>query len=95
MLSELRMRYNLRHGNEAAEVLDQLRGLLSSITITEVLANGLHEFLDLVQLRLNEVTRHIGVAFFGHEPPPVTQSQSQGGDAGVTEMPSTLARAQG
>ncbi len=95
MLSELRMRYNLRHGNEAAEVLDQLRGLLSSITITEVLGNGLHEFLDLVQLRLNEVTRHIGIAYFGHEPLPVAQTQSQGGDGSVAEMPSTLARVRG
>jgi uncharacterized alpha-E superfamily protein len=74
LLSEVRGRWGLRRGGEAAEVLDSLRGLLSGITITEVLAKGLHEFLDLVQVRLIEVSRHMGVAFFGHGPALVPDS---------------------
>ena len=79
LLGDLKARYGLRGGNAAAEVLDALRALLGTLTIAEILQQGLHEFLDLVQLRLNEVTEHLGRAFFGHAPeaPPAETVQAQ------------------
>ena len=66
LLLEVCGHYGLRRGGKATEVLDTLRSLLSAITMKEVLSKGLHEFLDLVQVRLIEVSRHMGVGFFGH-----------------------------
>jgi uncharacterized alpha-E superfamily protein len=79
LLGDLKARYGLRGGNAAAEVLDALRALLGALTIAEILQQGLHEFLDLVQLRLNAVTEHLGRAFFGHAPeaPPAETVPAQ------------------
>ncbi len=79
LLSELRTRYSLRPGNQAAEVLDGLRALLSTLSITEILTQGLHEFLDLMQVRLIEVSRHLSYAFFGRGEQSQSQSQWQSG----------------
>lgn len=68
LLAELAARYGLRGGHAAAEVLGALRGLLSSMTITDIVQQGMHEFLDMMQLRLTEVGRHLARGFFGHEP---------------------------
>ncbi|HET6182221.1 MAG TPA: alpha-E domain-containing protein [Acetobacteraceae bacterium] len=68
LLSEAKSRYGLRGGAQAAELLDGLRAELSSLGISEILAGGLHEFLDFVQLRLNRVSEDLAVAFFGYLP---------------------------
>ena len=70
LLAELKARYGLRGGNRAAEQLDSLRALLGTMSITEILAQGLHELLDLIQVRLIAITRDLSTAFFGYEPPP-------------------------
>ncbi len=75
LLSELKARYALRGGNVAAELLDSVRALLSSMTIGEVIAQGLHEFLDLIQRRLILVARDLSISFFGYAPEP-DQSQA-------------------
>ena len=67
-LTGLKSRYNLRGGNDVAEGLDQLRAILGTRTIEEVLASGLHEFIDFIQCYLITVTDRLGVAFFGHPP---------------------------
>lgn len=67
-LTQLKSRYMLRGGNGAAEMLDQLHALLTQVPVQEILASGLHEFLDLVQLRLTEVTDDLSQAFFGYRP---------------------------
>ncbi len=69
LLAELKARYGLRGGNGAAERLDALRGLLGGLTITEILAQGLHELLDLIQTRLIAVTSDLAVSFFGYQLP--------------------------
>jgi len=69
LLSELRARYGLRGGTGAAEQLDGLRGLLSAITIDEILLRGLHEFLDIIQLRLNLAAEDLAAGFFGYTSP--------------------------
>ncbi len=77
LLAELKARYGLRNANQAAEVLDGLRAMLSALTIAEILQQGLHEFLDLVQVRLNAVDRALSCAFFGGEPETVQAQVEQ------------------
>ncbi|HWD59969.1 MAG TPA: alpha-E domain-containing protein [Stellaceae bacterium] len=71
----LKSRYNLRGGNDIAEGLDQLRAILGARSIDEVLAGGLHEFIDFIQRYLIAITDRLGAAFFGH--PPVENSAWQ------------------
>lgn len=73
-LGELKSRYLLRAGNDIAEGLDQLRSILQTRSIEEILASGLHEFIDFVQRYLIAVTDRLSAAFFGHPP-------AAGGDA--------------
>ena len=75
LLGDLKSRYALRGGNDAAEELDRLRAVLGTLAIQEILSQGLHEFLDLLQQQLNAVTGNLGVAFFGY-PPESLQTQS-------------------
>ena len=89
-LTGLKSRYNLRGGNDVAEGLDQLRSILGTRSIDEVLTSGLHEFIDFVQRYLMAVTERLGAAFFGHPPaekaawqeaelwPPVTPNAAGG-----------------
>jgi uncharacterized alpha-E superfamily protein len=64
----MKSRYNLRAGNDVAEGLDQLRSILETQSIEQVLATGLHEFIDFIQRYLMAVTERLGAAFFGHPP---------------------------
>ena len=64
----LKSRYNLRGGNDVAEGLDQLRSILGTRSIEEVLSDGLHEFIDFIQRYLIAITERLGAAFFGHPP---------------------------
>jgi uncharacterized alpha-E superfamily protein len=67
-LSELKSRYSLRGGNDVAEGLDQLRTILAARSIEEVIAGGLHEFIDFIQRYLIAITNRLSAAFFGHAP---------------------------
>jgi hypothetical protein len=67
-LTELKSRYALRGGNDVAEGLDQLRAILGARSIEEVIAGGLHEFIDFIQRYLIAITIRLSSAFFGHEP---------------------------
>lgn len=73
LLGEVKSRYSLRGGNDAAEELDRLRAVLGTLSISEILSQGLHEFLDLVQRQLIAVGHDLSTAFFGY--PPVAQAQ--------------------
>ncbi|MDE2581991.1 MAG: alpha-E domain-containing protein [Rhodospirillales bacterium] len=66
LLAELKARYGLRRGNAAAERLDGLRALLSGIGIEAILLQGLHEFLDMVQQRLNLLGEDLMAGFFSY-----------------------------
>ena len=50
----------------ATETLRTLRRIGSEIGIDEVLASGLHEFLDQLQIDLSRLTDQLGNALFGH-----------------------------
>jgi uncharacterized alpha-E superfamily protein len=67
-LADLKSRYRLRGGSDISEGLDQLRTILESRSIEEILADGLHEFLDFLQGYLIVITDRLSAAFFGHEP---------------------------
>lgn len=75
LLAELKARYGLRQGNAAAEQLDGLRALLSGVGIEDILIQGMHEFLDVIQQRLNQLGAALAAGFFRYEqvstsPPP-------------------------
>jgi len=78
-LADLKSRYRLRGGNDISEGLDQLRTILESRSIDEILAGGLHEFLDFLQGYLIVITDRLSAAFFGHK--PAGQSQQGSGAA--------------
>ena len=80
LLDRLRSRHNLRGGTGAAEELDRLRGLLGSMPVRDILKEGLHQFLDMLQRQLVAVTDDLAGTFFGHR--AQFQSQSQSGPSG-------------
>src|SRR5580698_9138230 len=84
----LHSRYNLRGGYDVAEGLDQLRSILGTRSIDEVLADGLHEFIDFIQRYLTAITDRLGAAFFGH--PPVEKAAWQDADLWPPFTPSAL-----
>jgi uncharacterized alpha-E superfamily protein len=68
LVMELKSRYALRRGNAASEELDRLQAVLGTLSIGQILAEGLHEFLDLIQRQLIAITGDLSAAFFGHAP---------------------------
>jgi len=68
LLGEVKSRYALRHGNDAAEELDRLQAVLGTLDISAILGGGLHEFLDSIQGQLIAITRELSIAFFGFTP---------------------------
>ena len=85
LLAELKARYGLRGGNGASEQLDGLRGMLSSLTTHEIIGQGLHEFLDMIQRRLILATQDLSVSFFGAVPEAGPQQQDATGVAGASQ----------
>jgi len=77
-LTELKSRYALRSGNDVAEGLDQLRAILASRSIEEVIAGGLHQFIDFLQRFLVAITVRLSAAFFGHVPEPNAAAEGYG-----------------
>ena len=75
LLDEVKSRYTLRNGNDAAEELNRLRVLLGTLDMSEILRSGLHEFLDSIQCQLIAITRELAIAFFGYTSEAV-QAQS-------------------
>ncbi len=67
LLGEVKSRYSLRGANDAAEELDRLRAVLGTLTIREIISEGLHEFLDVIQQQLIAVSRDLSIAFFGYD----------------------------
>jgi len=76
-LTRMRSRYDLRGGSRAMEQVDELLAALLSRPIEAVLRDGLHQYLDWVQLQLSGITTEIAQAFFGVDAPLAVQSQSQ------------------
>ncbi len=65
LLTRLKSKYRLRRGSIAMECVDEIQAALDAHGIEQVIAQGLHEYLDWLQLRFAEVSGHIAVAYFG------------------------------
>ncbi|UAJ71624.1 alpha-E domain-containing protein [Synechocystis sp. PCC 7339] len=66
--------------NDAERALGRLCGEMGYITIEDVISQGLHEFLEEIQAKVNEVGVKMAQTFFVNEPvlsPVPVQSQSQ------------------
>jgi uncharacterized alpha-E superfamily protein len=79
---------DLHRADEAMEVAEYLRSLLVEKPLGHILAMGLHDYLDVVQIHIQHLAAAIGRAFFRdwrpapQMAPPMSQSQSQSqGDA--------------
>jgi uncharacterized alpha-E superfamily protein len=86
-LDDLRRIYGLSAAAEAIEMAEYLRELLLEKPISHILATGLHEYLDMVQIQIQALAGAIGRAFFRDWQPEIpvlaaaqehTQSQTQG-----------------
>ncbi len=66
LLMALETDEGLKAAPSATETLDALCRVLRAGDIDRVLAEGLHEFLDRTQMRLNGITAELGCSFFGH-----------------------------
>jgi len=91
-LDDLRRIYGLSRSHEALEAAELLREILTEKPISHILATGLHDYLDVVQIHLQLLASAIGRAFFRDwrpEKPSQSQSQSQsqgpGAATGKTE----------
>lgn len=58
------------YGNRAEQLLGRLRAELDFASTDEIVVSGLHEFLDGLQEKLNDVGMAIQDAFFALEPSP-------------------------
>lgn len=63
-LTQLRSRYNLKGGSDALEALDEVRAALQESSAETVVRKGLHEFVDWLQTRFNQVSMELSKSFF-------------------------------
>jgi uncharacterized alpha-E superfamily protein len=77
LLVRLKSRYILKGGSKAMERVDEIQAALHSRSIEDVIKTGLHEYLDWLQLHLNDVTQEISKAFFGAVPTGALAEQEQ------------------
>lgn len=77
-LNDLRSHYGLGFVGEALERVEDLRNFLLGKPLNDILTTGLHEYLDLVQIHLQELAGAIGRAFFRDwQPVAAVQMQTQ------------------
>jgi uncharacterized alpha-E superfamily protein len=79
-LDDLRRIYGLSRSHEALEAAELLREILTEKQISHILATGLHDYLDVVQIHLQLLAGAIGRAFFRDwrpEKPSQSEGQSQ------------------
>lgn len=92
-LDDLRRIYGLSRANDAIEVAEYLRALLLEKPVSHILAIGLHDYLDTVQIHLQKLAAAIGRAFFRdwrpeEAAPSQSQSQSQSGGGSQSQSQS-------
>jgi len=59
--------FRLAHGQASVDAVRSLEHDLAAGRIEDVVASGLHEYLDSVQQRLIAITDELGLQFFGYE----------------------------
>ncbi len=63
--------------NAAEKQLGRLEADLAYGDIDEVIARGMHEYLDSLQIRLNRIDTAIGTTYFNIKPPPESATAEQ------------------
>ena len=76
-LDDLRRLYGLSAAGEAIERAEMLREVLVEKPLGHILATGLHDYLDIVQIQLQTLAGSIGRAFFRDWRPEPASSQTQ------------------
>ncbi|WP_297490774.1 alpha-E domain-containing protein [Acidocella sp.] len=78
-LDDLRRLYGLHAAGEAIESAELLREILVEKPLSHILATGLHDYLDIVQIQLQKLAACIGRGFFRdwRPEPAATQTQVQ------------------
>jgi uncharacterized alpha-E superfamily protein len=61
--------------NAAEKLLGQLCSELSYATVDEVIAAGLHEYLDDLQVKMNQIGAEVHETFFARKPAPTRQAR--------------------
>jgi uncharacterized alpha-E superfamily protein len=64
-LADLRPHDALARGGQAVAEVEALRGSLEGASIDTIIARGLHEYIDGIQVRLMAITAALGHEFFG------------------------------
>jgi uncharacterized alpha-E superfamily protein len=77
-LDDLRRLYGLSRTSEAMEVAEYLREVLTEKPISHILATGLHDYLDVVQIHIQNLASAIGRSFFRDWRPPAPGSEESG-----------------
>ncbi|APH53592.1 Hypothetical protein GbCGDNIH9_0361 [Granulibacter bethesdensis] len=72
-VTQLRRQYGLRGTAPALEQVETLRDCVMVPSIADILAGGLHDFLDGLQNGLSNLSFEIGQAFFRDWPPRLTE----------------------
>ena len=106
-LDDLRRIYGLSRTSEAIEVAEYLRQVLTEKPISHILATGLHQYLDVVQIHIQNLASTIGRSFFrdwqpaapemdqsaqaASQPAAQSQGQSQGPGAASGTPPGSIA----
>lgn len=76
-LGQMRIRYGARGGEAASECLDELRAALTERSIDDIIASGLHEFIDWCQIRLGFVAAEIAKAYFFRDDAPPAKAAAR------------------
>lgn len=63
--------------NDAEKCLSRLRSGLAYSTVQDIIARGLHEYLDELQTGLNKAGEAVFRTFFAHDAPALAEAQSQ------------------
>ncbi len=76
-LDDLRRMYGLSAAGEAIELAEMLREFLVEKPLSHILNTGLHDYLDIVQIQLQNLAGCIGRGFFRDWRPEPASSQTQ------------------
>lgn len=106
-LDDLRRIYGMSRTSESIEVAEYLRQVLTEKPISHILATGLHQYLDVVQIHIQNLASTIGRSFFrdwqpavpamdqsaqgASQPAAQSQGQSQGPGAVTGTPPGSIA----
>ncbi len=94
-LDDLRRIYGLGRASEPMELAEYLRELLLEKPIGHILDMGLHDYLDIVQIQIQQLAGSVGRAFFRDWRPEPLPSQSQSQSQSMRDGSQSQSQSQG